>query len=124
MRLVLKDFPLASHPQARAAHEAARCAGALGRYWPYHDRLFANQSHFERDDLLDFAEDVGLERAPFARCVDEHRFAAAVETDLSQARAIGVRATPSFLVNGRPVAGNLSVEEFRRLIDEALKDAR
>jgi len=58
----------------------------------------------------------------FAACLDARRFAPAVETDVEQARAIGIRGTPTFIVNGRLVAGALSVEEFRRLIDEALKD--
>jgi protein-disulfide isomerase len=124
VRLVFKDLPLPSHDLARGAHEAARCAGALGRYWPYHDRLFAAQPRFERDDLIGYAEDVGLPRAAFVQCLDEHRFAGAVEADVKQARAIGVRSTPSFLINYRPVEGALPIEDFRRLIDEALRDAR
>ena len=65
MRLVFKDFPLPSHKLARPAHEAARCAGALGQYWPYHDRLFAAQPDFERDDLVRYAVEVGLPRDAF-----------------------------------------------------------
>ena len=122
VRLIFKDLPLASHALARPAHEAARCAGALGRYWPYHDKLFANQPNFERADLLRYAGDVGLPQDKFAACLDGGRFAAAVEADVEQARAIGVRGTPTFVINGRVVAGALPVEDFRTLIDEALKD--
>ena len=57
VRLVFKDLPLPSHALARPAHEAARCAGSLGRYWPYHDRLFAAQPAFRRDDLVRYAVD-------------------------------------------------------------------
>src|SRR5262245_11311016 len=103
-------MPLASHPKARPAHEAARCAGAQGRYWPYHDRLFANQNDVERADLLRYAAEVGLNREAFTRCVDEKRFAAAVEADVAQARALGVRSTPTFIVNGRPLIGAHPVE--------------
>ena len=124
MRLVFKDLPLPSHDLARPAHEAARCAGALGSYWPYHDRLFAGQPKFERADLLRYAAEVGLPAEPFARCLDERRFAAAVEADVAQARSIGVRSTPTFFVNGRPLVGAHPVETFRTVIDEALRGRR
>jgi protein-disulfide isomerase len=122
VRLIFKDFPLASHDLARPAHEAARCAGALGRYWPYHDRLFANQPKFERADLIRYAVELGLPRGEFVKCLDEHRFAAAVAADVSQARALGVSSTPTFLINDRPLVGAHPVETFRTTIDEALRD--
>ena len=124
VRLIFKDLPLRSHDLARPAHEAARCAGALGRYWAYHDMLFANQPHFERADLLRYAIDVGLPRETFTACLDARRFAPAVEADVEQARALGVRGTPTFVINGRLAAGALPVEDFRTLIDEALRDKR
>ena len=124
VRLIFKDLPLPSHELARPAHEAARCAGSLGRYWPYHDKLFANQPKFERADLLRYAAEVGLPVDTFAACLDAHRFAPQVEADVDQARAIGVRGTPTFVINGRLVAGALPVEDFRALIDEALRDKR
>src|SRR5688500_5809426 len=124
VRLVFKDLPLPSHPQARPAHEAARCAGALGRYWPYHDRLFANQGEFERADLLRYVGEVGLPREAVGKCVDERRYAPAVEADVAQARALGVRSTPTFIVNGRPLIGAHPVENFRTVIDDALREAR
>jgi protein-disulfide isomerase len=124
VRLIFKDLPLPSHDLARPAHEAARCAGAFGRYWPYHDKLFAAQPAFERADLLRYAAEVGLPREAFTRCLDERRFAAAVEADVGQARAIGIRSTPTFIVNGRPLVGAHPVENFRTVIDEALRERR
>jgi protein-disulfide isomerase len=124
VRLVFKDLPLPSHALARPAHEAARCAGALGRYWPYHDKLFAAQPAFEREDLVRYAVEVGLAREPFTRCVEERRFASAVEADLAQARALGIRSTPTFLINGRPLVGAHPPENFRSVIDEALRAVR
>jgi protein-disulfide isomerase len=124
VRLVFKDLPLPSHALARPAHEAARCAGALGRYWPYHDKLFEAQPAFQRDDLIRYAVEVGLAPEPFTRCVDERRFASAVEADVAQARTLGIRSTPTFLINGRPLIGAHPVENFRSAIDEALRAAR
>lgn len=124
MRLVLKDFPLASHSLARPAHEAARCAAQGGRFWPYHDRLFEGQPRFEREDLIRYADDVGLDRRPFVQCLESRRFAAAVEADVSQGRALGVRGTPTFFVNGQILVGAQSVEAFRRVVDETLAQRR
>jgi len=124
VRLIFKDLPLPKHEFARAAHEAARCAGSLGRYWAYHDVLYANQPKFEHDDLVRYATDIGLPREKFTACLDSHRFAAAVEADAEQARALGIRGTPTFVINGRLVVGALPIEEFRKLIDEALKERR
>lgn len=112
------------HTLARPAHEAARCAGAQGKYWPYHDRLFEKQPAFRRDDLLAYAAELGLERDAFAQCLDQRLFAADVERDLAQAQALGVNSTPAFLINGRAVLGALPVEDFRSIVEDALKGRR
>ena len=71
-----------------------------------------------------YAVEVGLSRDSFVACLDSHRFASAVEADLAQGRALGVRSTPSFLINGRPVIGAQPIEVFRTAIDEALGERR
>jgi len=124
VRLVFKDRPLAMHSLARAAHEAARCAGAAGKYWAYHDRLFAAQPAFQRDDLLAYAGELGLDRDEFARCLDERRYATDVERDVEQAQALGITGTPTFLINGQRLIGATSIDEFRSVIDRALQERR
>jgi protein-disulfide isomerase len=124
VRLIYKDFPLPSHALAIPAHEAARCAGAQGAYWPYHDILYRRQPHFERDDLVGYAIELNLERAGFERCVDDRTFRTAVMTDLEEARELGVRSTPTFLINGKPLVGAHPVENFRDAIADALEAAR
>jgi protein-disulfide isomerase len=124
VKLILKDLPLSFHTEARPAHEAARCAGAAGKYWAYHDRLFAAQPAFDRGRLIDYAADVGLEREGFARCLDAGTFAAAVENDVAEARALGITGTPTFFINGRPLVGAQPVQAFREAIDEALERRR
>jgi protein-disulfide isomerase len=124
VRLVFKDRPLPMHSLARAAHEAARCAGAAGKYWAYHDRLFAAQPAFRRADLVAYAGEIGLDRDEFARCLDERRFAADVQRDVEQAQALGINGTPTFLINGQRVIGATSIDEFRSVIDAALQERR
>ena len=123
VRLIFKDRPLDIHPRARAAHEAARCAGAQGRYWEYHDRLFAGQA-FGEQDLLAYAGALGLDRTAFARCVEERRFGPEVEADLAEAHALGVFATPTLFVNGRRIEGLIPLEELRSIIGDASKEPR
>ena len=115
-----KDFPLPSHRQARLAAEAARCAAAEGRYWDYRGRLFAEQSRFAEDQLIAYAVELGLDRGGFTRCLTERRFARAVEADVAQARALGVRSTPTFLINGRALIGAHGESAFREVIEELL----
>jgi protein-disulfide isomerase len=85
VRLVAKDLPLSIHSQARRAAEAARCAGAEGRYWPYRERLFAEQPRFAEERLTAYAVELGLDGPAFTRCLSERRFAADVEADPAHA---------------------------------------
>ena len=124
VRLVYKDFPLPGHTLARPAHEAARCAGAVGKYWEYHDRLFQAQPNFERADLLRYAGDLGIPAEPFARCLDGGRFRGLVEADVQQGRLLDVTGTPMFFINGQRIEGAAPFETFKALIDEALRNVR
>jgi protein-disulfide isomerase len=124
VRLVFKDFPLASHKLARTAHEAARCAASDGQFWPYRRRLFEVQPRFERQDLISYAVDLGLDRARFTRCLDDRTFARDVDTDLAEGRSLGIRGTPTFLINGKLLVGAHPVDVFRAAIDEAMQRDR
>jgi len=121
VRLVVKDFPLPSHALARPAHEAARCAGVQGRHWEYRERLFAEQPRFERDALVRYASDLGLDARRFARCLDGREQAAAVEADVRQARELGVSATPTFIIGDEVLQGAHPVEAFRDAVTAALR---
>lgn len=123
VRLVFKDFPLPSHDLAMAAHEAARCAGSQQRYWPYHDRLFKEQPRFQRDHLIGYAIDLGLDRERFTRCLDSRAEEPIVRASRDEGRALGVRSTPTFMVNGSPLIGAQPLETFRQAINEALGKA-
>src|SRR5688500_52531 len=75
VRIVWKDFPLTQiHPEAFKAGEAAHCAGEQGKFWEYHDRLFANQQALQPDSLKKYAADAGLDAAKFNACVDTSKY--------------------------------------------------
>jgi protein-disulfide isomerase len=123
VRLVFKDFPLRSHPNAVPAASAARCAGVQGRYWEYHDLLFVGQPDLSRRDLIGYARRLGLEAGPFTECLDRGLFREAIRSDVREGVAAGVRATPTFFVNRRKVEGVLPLDEFRAVVEQALRDA-
>jgi protein-disulfide isomerase len=120
---VFRDFPLENHRQAGKAAEAAHCAGLQGKFWEYHDRLFANQSRLEVPALKEHAADLGLDTGAFNACLDEGRFTAAVAQDLKEGMAEGVSATPTFFINGRIISGAQPFEAFKTVIDEELARA-
>ncbi len=123
VRLVFKDFPLEVHTLARLAHEAARCAGAAGKYWEYHDRLFQAQPNFSRSDLLRYAGDLGIPADAFTQCLDSGRFQNLVEADVEQGRQLGVSGTPTFLINGVGLRGAAPYDAFKQVIDRALHES-
>jgi predicted DsbA family dithiol-disulfide isomerase len=86
--------------------------------------LFERQPRFERDDLVGYAVDLALDRERFERCLDDHMFRAAVEADFAEGRELGVRSTPTFLINGKPLVGAHPIENFRAAIDDALRARR
>jgi protein-disulfide isomerase len=122
LRVVWKDFPLTRiHPQAAKAAEAAHCAEEQGKFWPYHDRLFANQSALMVDDLKKYAQDSGLDAARFTMCLDSSKYASRVREGLDAGTALGVSSTPTLFVNGRVMPGAYPYEELAAVIDEELQ---
>jgi protein-disulfide isomerase len=120
--LVFKDLPLSIHPQAAKAAEAARCAGEQGRYWDYHDALFA-ASALSDASFEELAHSVGLNVSRFQECLASRRQRAAVEADVRQAQALGISGTPAFLINGILLSGAQPLEAFTRIIDSELARA-
>lgn len=123
VRLAFKDFPLDFHAGARPAAEAARCAAQSGRFWEYHDLLFLAQPEFAREELIGYAVRLGLDRPAFTACLDSGRFRKAVDADLAEGAALGVRGTPTFFINGRRLVGAHPIEALREAVQDALEDA-
>lgn len=113
VRFVYKHFPLATHAQAPLAAQAAACAQDQGRFWEYHDLLYANQDGLEMDDLESYARDLDLDTGRFEECLESGARASAVAQDQALGRQLGVTGTPTFFFNGRRVVGALSPEQFR-----------
>jgi protein-disulfide isomerase len=120
IKFVYRHYPLQNHPNARPAAEASACAELQGKFWEYHDRLFANPTKLSDADLKAHAAALGLDTAKFNACVDNHQQKPGVDADMAAAEAVGVTGTPAFFINGRSIEGAQPFESFKRVIDEEL----
>ena len=127
VRFVWRDMPLAMHPEAPVAAEAAREAlaekGTLG-FWAMHDKLFASQKDLSRAKIEALGHELGLDAAKLKAALDSGRHQPVIEADAKIAEAAGIRATPGFVINGYFVSGAQPVATFRAVIDRALAEAR
>ena len=124
VRIVWKDFPLtAIHPQAFRAAEAGQCAREQGKFWEYHDRLFANQQTLDVEFLKKYAADTGLDAAKFSACMDTAKYGDRVQEQMGIGARLGVESTPTTFINGRLVSGAQPYEVFAAIIDEELERA-
>ena len=120
VRLVVRDFPLSQHANARKAAEAAEAAREQGKYWEYVSVLFRNQSALGVDKLKQYATDLGLDRTKFDASLDSGKFAEQVQRDLVDGRKLGINGTPTIYINGKRVSDN-SYEGMKAAIEAALK---
>jgi protein-disulfide isomerase len=122
VRIVFRHYPLPFHQNAQKAHEASICAHDQGKFWEYHDALFANQADLSVPALKQYATNLGLNTATFNNCLDSGKYAQAVQDDLVAGSAAGVSGTPSFFVNGQLVVGAQPYSAFQQAIEAALAE--
>jgi protein-disulfide isomerase len=120
VRLVMRDFPLSQHENARKAAEAAEAAREQGKYWEYAAVLFRNQSALGVDKLRQYATEVGLDRARFDAALDSGKFADKVQRDVIDGHKLGINGTPTLYINGKRVSDS-SYESMKSAIEAALK---
>lgn len=118
---VFRNYPImSSHPNAKAAAAAAEAAGLQGKYWEMHDRLYANQSEWsaassnERNTIFKrYASDLGLDMSKFDTNMASPEVSKKISTDFSIGKDDGVKATPTFKLNGENLAVNKLEEAIK-----------
>ena len=118
---------LLNNPNTQLAAEAAYCAADQDMYWEYHDLIYSNQGilfyggiTFIDNYLNAFADTLGLDMNEFKDCLSEGKYNGRVLKDGNDAKLVGINSTPSFLINGTLVRGNLPYQEFQAYIDGAI----
>jgi protein-disulfide isomerase len=123
--VLYRHAPIPSHEHAADAARASQCAGEQGRFEAYHDALFAHQKSIGQISWTAFADTAGVaDGNAFASCVNGGGTGAAVEDDRSEARRLGVSATPTLLINEQLIVGAPSEEEIVSMIEKSLRGAR
>jgi protein-disulfide isomerase len=110
------------------AAAAAQCANEQDAFWPYHDKLFAeqrgeNSGAFSFDRLKTFATDLSLNQTTFDQCLDSTRTQQVVFDETQAGREAGVDSTPTFFINGEMVRGAKSFSEFQDVVEKKLAEA-
>ena len=100
---------------------ASMAAHEQGKFWEYHDKLFANQQKLSRADLLKYAKELKLDVAKFTKDLDSGKYKAQIDADTNEAVAIGAGGTPAFFVNGRFLNGAKPFAEFAKVINAELE---
>jgi protein-disulfide isomerase len=120
VKLVFKHLPIEQiHPEGVAAARAAWAAQQQGKFWEYHDLLFAAQEQLGPQTYTALAKQLKLDVARFERDRAGAEAAAAVERDLALANQLGIQGTPFFLVNREPISGAVPLAQFEAALAKA-----
>jgi protein-disulfide isomerase len=123
VKVVFRHQPLPFHNNAKIAAEASMAAHEQGKFWPMHDKLFANQQALDRASIERYAQELGLDLGKFKAALDSNKFAKKVEADSAEGMQVGANGTPTFFINGREFVGAQPFEAFKGVIDEEIKKA-
>ncbi len=127
VKLVNKHFPLLGEESFLAAY-ASECANEQGKFWQYHDYLFdqtaktigENSGTFSSSNLVNYAEQVGLNKDKFAVCLNSEKYKNRIVRDVKDGKDVGVTGTPTIFINGKKVEGSAKLQEYQKAIDDIL----
>jgi len=120
VRVAFKHLPLPFHPQAKPAALASFAAQKQGKFWEFHEALFANQSSLSPEFYKQTATKLGLNLEQFKKDQASPEAEASVKGDADTAQKLGIGGTPAFVVNGVQVNGAYPFEHFKTIIDRQL----
>lgn len=124
VRLAFLNFPLRQHENALPAAEAAMCAGAQGKFWEMHDRIFKTQAEWSalptsEPYFAGVARQVALDLDAYNQCIGQHVMRPMIEADVQRATGGGAGSTPTFFIGNQVIAGAERIEAFRDAIAKA-----
>ncbi len=119
VKLSFKNLPLKFHKQAEPSAKAALAAHEQGKFWPFHDRLFAEQKISE-DLIKKIAQDIKLDMAQFEKDRESPQVQSKLQKDILDAQTAGVTGTPTVFINGR-TPRQRTPDGFQAIIDDELE---
>lgn len=123
VRIAFKNFPLPFHRFARQAALAALAADEQGRFWEFHDQLFAFSGDLDNQKIVAIAEGLGLDMERFRRDMAGTAVSRRLDQDLKDGQQAEVAGTPTIFINGR-LLEQRSLESFKEIINEELLKTR
>lgn len=130
VKFQIRNFPITSgHQFAMQAARSAEAAARQGKFWEMHDLIFEGQKQWEQttdpQSFFDsYAEKIALDMTKFKEDFASGDVASVINQDLKDVKELGGTGTPTFLLNGERLEKNpQSVDEFKVLLDDALKTA-
>ena len=115
VRLVWKDFPFLSQ-RSKDAAVAGRCAHSQGKFWEYHNWLFANQDDLGSISFAQGAAGLEIDEADFTSCLPDDTITTLVERDFAEGQALGITETPTLVIGDVALVGAQPFEEVERVI--------
>lgn len=124
IRLVVKMNPYKYRDFSHIAAEAVLAARDQGKFWEMHQLLLKKSPQLDRNSLVKYAQESGLDVKKFTESIDTKKNAALIERDKQLAVSMDLYETPVFFINGRKVTGNRAYDYFKKIIDEEIKNAK
>ncbi|PIT86136.1 MAG: hypothetical protein COU33_04830 [Candidatus Magasanikbacteria bacterium CG10_big_fil_rev_8_21_14_0_10_43_6] len=120
-QIIFKHFPIESiHPHARKASLAAQCAHEQGKFWEYYNLVFTEKK-LDEESLFSYALKLRLNTRQFNTCVDTEKYAAAIDQDFQDGLTVGVRGTPTYIINQQKLEGSVPLSAWDDAIVQSLQ---
>lgn len=120
IRLQFRNFPLAFHPQAALAHEAAMDAAREGHFWDVATYILGHQDSLREQDLIAYAGRLGMDETKFASMIDQRKYTPRVQADLTDGLNRGIRGSPVIFVNDKRIDGVPSLKVLTEYVEAEL----
>jgi protein-disulfide isomerase len=124
LKLIFKQFPLETHPQADLAAAAAIAAHKQGKFWPMHDAMFANRNDLSRKSIMLLAKQNGLNMNQFESDIDSTEVRETVVRDVQDGDRAHVEGTPTLFISGQRYNGPVTLASLKPIIDAELAGAQ
>src|SRR3989304_6298690 len=124
IRLIVKHYPYKYRDYSHIAAEAAMAALDQGKFWEMHHLLLKKSPRLDRDSLIKYAQEIGLDVKKFTASIDKMKHSSIIERDKKLAIDMDLYNTPTFFINGRKVIGNRPYEYLKKIIEEELNGGK